>query len=96
MTAGSVSGLLLCPSAQCIAWHTVDAQQVKQINEAAQSNGKKKKKKNLGMVFTSVGSSCNFMILISNQGLDFGHPCLRGGLQSAAIPVLCGNPKSLK
>lgn len=36
------------------------------------------------------------MILFTNREPDFGLPYLRGGLKAAAIPLLCGNPKSLK
>lgn len=64
------------------------------MNEATQSNGKLKT--SLGTVFTSVDSSYVFMIVISSKEPDFGLPCLRGDLTAAAIPVLCGNPKSLK
>lgn len=64
------------------------------MNEATQSN--EKLQDNFGMVFVSAGSSYIFMILFTNREPDFGLPYLRGGLKAAAIPVLCGNPKSLK
>ena len=64
------------------------------MNEATQSSGKLKT--SLGTVFTSVDSSYVFMILILSREPDFGLSCLRGDLKAAAIPALCGNPKSLK
>lgn len=59
------------------------------MNEATRSDGKLQG--NLGMVFTSSGSSYIFCDSHLRQP-DFGLPCLGGDLKSAAIPVLCGNP----
>lgn len=94
MKAGSVSGVLLCPQCprHCLACRGLSINQPNEWSYPIQW----KTKTSLGTVFTSVDSSYVFMILISSKEPDFGLPCLRGDLTAAAIPVLCGNPKSLK